>query len=496
MNPKVPPKPKAPKQTRKPGVEVGDAVYFKLGDQHTHGKVVCHGEHGCHIDHEGGRSRVYWNDVLGHKARSATSARVVDKGDDGFLMEDDKGRRRFVAGELPEPEREDTPDDHRAMIQHIHRNTPMTKSIALPGERLLFFKAHVKAYTTKKGTYVAEHDDKRASAKPKQPAAPRPPAAGKAPEVGHHVKFEAGDHKGEGHVTAVGKDGVTVKDSSGREHGIRHEEVKESRKPLFHPDEVAKLPAKKNQPVASKEELYAKSEEALGQLKSWLEPLAKSMGMKTDAKMDDVDWGGEGHYCFIAPLKGEKRATEKVEADYGGDWSQLRDVVRCSLAVDTIDQLHDVLGKLKENGLKLAMQPKDRFAKPTPVGYRDLLMNIGLPNGTIGEMQLHVKGMLEAKEQGHKPYEVMRSLFAEHGEESDLASWPEEHQKDFLQAVDDSKKIYGEAWDKLTKGKSETTAEDSPKTQQNDADRDAPVLNKSMSEHIMKLPVLLFRKVV
>lgn len=41
---------------------------------------------------------------------------------------------------------------------------------ARSGPRALFMKAHVSSYTTKKGTFVPEHDDKRAAATPK-PAA-------------------------------------------------------------------------------------------------------------------------------------------------------------------------------------------------------------------------------------------------------------------------------------------------------------------------------------
>ena len=248
MNPKVPPKAKAPKQTPKPGVEVGDHVYFKLGDQHTHGKVVCHGAHGCHVDHEGGRSRVYWSDILGHKEHSAKAARVVDKGADGFLMEDDKGRRRFVAGELPEPEpepREDTAADHAELISTIHRNTPMTKSIPMPDGRIVFFKggpiANRPGLTQKKITDKRGHQTTRwvktgapaagnqnGNSKDPDPSDKRGSAAGYGThdiQPGSRVKFKAGEHQGEGEVTAVGKDGLTAKDSTGREHSIHHHEI-------------------------------------------------------------------------------------------------------------------------------------------------------------------------------------------------------------------------------------------------------------------------------
>ena len=246
------PKPAAQKkpakpQKRKPGVEQGDEVYFKAGDQHTHGRVVSHGAHGCHIDHEGGRARVYWDDILGHKSRSAKSAKVLNKGDDGFLMEDDKGRRRFVAGEVPEvpPEKRDaTDDDHQALVKEIHRNTPMTKS--LPADtRVLFLKsgplANRPGLTQKKITDRAGHQTTRwvrtgapqpanddGGSADKDPTDARGAAAGYGThdiQPGSRVKFKAGEHQGEGEVTAVGEHGLTARDSTGREHQVHHHEV-------------------------------------------------------------------------------------------------------------------------------------------------------------------------------------------------------------------------------------------------------------------------------
>jgi hypothetical protein len=44
-------------------------------------------------------------------------------------------------------------------------------------------------------------------------------------QVGGRVKFKAGEHEGKGTITAIGKDGVTIKDAEGREHGIHHHEL-------------------------------------------------------------------------------------------------------------------------------------------------------------------------------------------------------------------------------------------------------------------------------
>src|SRR5690606_3783157 len=97
------------------------------------------------------------------------------------------------------------------------------------------------------------------------------------------------------------------------------------------------------------------------------------------------DWENERGYLFIGPLKKEDRAREKVEADYEGDWSQLRDMVRATIAVPMVTQLPKVLRELEAAGMELAQKPKNNLVKPLPGGYRDINMIIKLPNGMLAE---------------------------------------------------------------------------------------------------------------
>jgi hypothetical protein len=171
---------------------------------------------------------------------------------------------------------------------------------------------------------------------------------------------------------------------------------------------------------------------------------------------------------LMAPLKSAKRSEEKVKADYDGDWSRLTDVVRASLAVDTFDELQQVLGKLRQSGLHLAKAPKDRFAKPLPVGYRDVLLNVTLPNGHVGELQVHVKPMLATKELvAHHFYEEMRSIEArlagstpgggeaveKMGVEQKRALMTADERKVYNTAFAKSVKAYNQAWEKATHGR-------------------------------------------
>lgn len=188
-----------------PGVEKGDEVFFHHPEHGaTSGRVLACGVHGATIQNDAGRHRIQWCNVRGHKARAEMKASVVEHGDDGAILEFEDGSRRFVNGQFGE----------------LMKNQGMVK--ALDGKSVVFFKSHVEAYTRKDGTYVKEHDDKRQK-KAQTPAKGRYGTHDIQP--GSKVKFKAGEHVGEGEVTAVGKHGSTVKDASGREHQILHNEI-------------------------------------------------------------------------------------------------------------------------------------------------------------------------------------------------------------------------------------------------------------------------------
>lgn len=161
------------------------------------------------------------------------------------------------------------------------------------------------------------------------------------------------------------------------------------------------------------------------------------------------DYSKPGKILITAPKKGKERAREKVEADYGGDWSQLTDVVRASIAVDDFNEVGEVMKELRNSGMKLVKKPKNRFANPTTEGYRDVMMNVEFPNGHIGELQVHVKPMLEAKSKAHKLYEVSRGLSAKAKKEGRPDMTPEEW-NEFKKVRHQQQRIYNGAWEKAT----------------------------------------------
>ena len=136
-------KPAKPKQTPRPGVEPGDEVFFHHEGQPSSGRVVCHGAHGCTIDHSGEKRRVYWSDVLGHKRRAQKQFEVLDRGDDGAIVRDQSGRARFVSGAVPEPDTrpDETEDDVSVVRQAVQECAPLKKSLPAGRPVLLFFRS-------------------------------------------------------------------------------------------------------------------------------------------------------------------------------------------------------------------------------------------------------------------------------------------------------------------------------------------------------------------
>lgn len=123
---------------------------------------------------------------------------------------------------------------------------------------------------------------------------------------------------------------------------------------------------------------------------------------------------GTGIRGSVGGIKGVRRIVEKAVLDADGDLRSVKDVVRASVAVDSLDQVAPVLKALKSRFD--VIKTKNRFIRPTGEGYRDVLMNFRAPNGMIGEIQVHVKSMLHAKETtGHKLYTQMRRLSGQTG---------------------------------------------------------------------------------
>ncbi len=168
-----------------------------------------------------------------------------------------------------------------------------------------------------------------------------------------------------------------------------------------------------------------------------------------EGAIQKIESGEPGPLVIVAPVKGPERAKEKVDADYGGDWSMLHDAVRGTIAVDRVDEIpkviESVLRKLQAAGWTIAKAPKNRFENPTSAGYRDILLNLQSPQGLITELQINTKPMIAAKDKGHKIYERVRTIEARASIEKRELTDEEAASREAANA--EMQQLYLEAWE-------------------------------------------------
>lgn len=126
--------------------------------------------------------------------------------------------------------------------------------------------------------------------------------------------------------------------------------------------------------------------------------------------------GEKAPLILIAPVKGAKRASEKVNGKYKGDWGRLTDTVRATVIAD-LDSMPKVVDQLRhelnERGWKIEPNSvSDRFTgKPIPGGYRDVAMLLRSPDGLLAELQINTPQMWSVKEGDvHRLYKEFRVI--------------------------------------------------------------------------------------
>ena len=155
----------------------------------------------------------------------------------------------------------------------------------------------------------------------------------------------------------------------------------------------AKPKAKQN--TADVDELYRAAKVADPQLQSLVRELAEDLN---------------GEALFPPGLKKRATAITKAQTKYKGDFAALTDLSRASLQFDKLDDVYGALAAIeKRTGIKIARM-NDRFLRPTAEGYRDIIMNLRMPNGHLVELQLHVKQIAKAKDKAHLFYERRRRI--------------------------------------------------------------------------------------
>lgn len=123
---------------------------------------------------------------------------------------------------------------------------------------------------------------------------------------------------------------------------------------------------------------------------------------------------GSPHEPQIADLKNVGRAVEKTLADYGGDASRLKDIVRATVVVDNFEQLQRAIDATAEKfGPGSVVDYRDMLRSPVEPsdGYRDVKMTV-VVGGHLTELQVNVPEMTKTKEGLHSLYEERRSILA------------------------------------------------------------------------------------
>jgi hypothetical protein len=136
---------------------------------------------------------------------------------------------------------------------------------------------------------------------------------------------------------------------------------------------------------------------------------AKAADVELKQLTNDIARSTNGKPVFPPGLKTKARAVEKINTDYRGDASKLLDISRSSISYESADDLYKALDKIDKKAEIVRI--KDRFIKPAPGGYRDILINLKQSNGHVTELQLHSKQILDVKGgTGHKLYEQIRKI--------------------------------------------------------------------------------------
>ncbi len=130
-----------------------------------------------------------------------------------------------------------------------------------------------------------------------------------------------------------------------------------------------------------------------------------------DEQMGEIAKAVGGRAKLPSKLKGSDRATEKIASDYAGDASQIKDLLRGTIVVDSVASAQGALERIRgkfevlPTGFRNTLDPK----APTKDGYRDIKMNVRV-GGITAEIQINVPQMLAAKSANHGLYEQQRSI--------------------------------------------------------------------------------------
>ncbi|WP_410564691.1 toxin glutamine deamidase domain-containing protein [Amycolatopsis sp. cmx-4-61] len=117
----------------------------------------------------------------------------------------------------------------------------------------------------------------------------------------------------------------------------------------------------------------------------------------------------DGHAGFRPEPKDDVRALAKI-AKYGWDGSLLHDLVGSKIQFERVADMYRALDAVRNDPELTIVDFTDRLAGPKGSGYRDLQLNVRLPNGHVAELRLHLTHIDEVASYEHALYEVRRDF--------------------------------------------------------------------------------------
>ncbi|GMH54520.1 hypothetical protein TrST_g12175, partial [Triparma strigata] len=158
------------------------------------------------------------------------------------------------------------------------------------------------------------------------------------------------------------------------------------------------------------DELFAEAGGVLPVFQQTMRDIVEAVGLTPDdlVKVDGEVLHDKERVLSLAPLKGRARTLQKIKDDYEGNHLCMLDLVRCSIIVETEEQIAGVLQKMLDMGIVLRL--KNRFANPLPTGMRDCLLNVKVA-GHVAEVQVHQANVFKEKHTMHIYYEFFREMF-------------------------------------------------------------------------------------
>lgn len=114
----------------------------------------------------------------------------------------------------------------------------------------------------------------------------------------------------------------------------------------------------------------------------------------------------------LGPIKDERRILPKIQSDYGGNASQVTDIVRGTFVSDNAADLPRIQAALEERFSVIRV--KDNVFSPTVTGLRNYHNNIAMPNGHIVETQVMPTQLWAVKAKSHDLMEEVQKLKREY----------------------------------------------------------------------------------